>query len=161
MSRVAASAGSGPNGKGDGWDASLDRRLRRALCIAALGPAPAHENETRALVRHAEALEEKLAGEAQIPVERLLAAVLSTNWLALQLAELKLAAVRMDETTVAFATILENKVSAAHRRLMSAVRLLDHVKKLPPANIRVHVTRKRPRDRTIDVTRPAIESNAT
>ena len=36
--------------------------------------------------------------------------------------------------------------------------MLDHVKKLPPANIRVHVTRKRPRDRTIDVTRPAIES---
>ena len=92
MSRVAASAGSGPNGKGDVWDASLDRRLRRALCIAALGPASARENETRALVRHAKALEEKLAGEAQIPVERLLAAVLSTNWLALQLAELKLAA---------------------------------------------------------------------
>lgn len=103
----------------------LDKQVKLALADLIAGPDIALKE---AALRKAGELKDELAGAEAPPLERLLAANISTCWLAVAQAEL--AAIRARQVSLAQADFYEKRRAQAQKRLLAASKTLATVQKL-------------------------------
>jgi hypothetical protein len=86
---------------------------------------------------------DELAGPSPSPIERVLADVAATSWLAYRMHEAHYAAcVTADRLTIAQSAHALRRQDGAHRRLVSTLRTLASVRRLAVPSVQINVARQ-------------------
>ena len=83
----------------------------------------------------------QLAGESPSPIERLLADRASTCWFAVSMYEVEFAAASTEPMTASQADALQKQIDRAHRRLLTSLKALAAVRRVPVAALQVNIAR--------------------